>query len=160
MILDQTGEPESLLPQCSYDVIELQPIPSEIVGIALAFEYPGLDQNAVGEALHQLPEDNDLTRLSFDDLILAFRAESALDAANLINALLQEMDVDAPIQKTASADEIAEAVVPLDEIVGLGSAKTAAQDIIVALEAYLEGRLDWQDVPRGPSCRRSRNRKD
>ncbi|MFY0595229.1 MAG: AAA family ATPase [Cognatishimia sp.] len=149
LVLDQTGEPERLLPQCSYDVIELQPIPGEIVGIALAFEYPGLDQNALGEALHQLTEDNDLTGLSFDDLVMAFRAESALDAAKLINALLQDLDADVPIQKTASADEIAEAVVPLDEIVGLGSAKTAAQDIVLALEAYREGRLDWQDVPRG-----------
>ncbi|NIZ61096.1 hypothetical protein DL239_08915 [Sedimentitalea sp. CY04] len=145
-IADTTVLVEKLIPPCPYEIVVLGPIDREIIGLVLAFEYPDETTVAAIAALKDLPEDQQFEHITPFDLICACRAK---DPVGAIDYLIRCPNTPKQTEDDEDKPDIAESVVPLDQLVGYGDAKIAAQDMLNALACYKRGELAWADVPRG-----------
>jgi ATP-dependent Zn protease len=95
-----------------------------------------------------------LATLALDDLTLAFRARGPLrTAARLADLCAQHtaasVDGGANAGSEASADTSTNAGPLLDDLPGLGAARTPLRQIVSDLRAYANGTLPWADVTSG-----------
>jgi cell division protease FtsH len=95
-----------------------------------------------------------LATLALDDLTLAFRARGPLrTAARLADLCAQQAaagaDGGANARSEASADTSTNAGPLLDDLPGLGTARTPLRQIVSDLRAYANGTLPWADVTSG-----------
>lgn len=81
-----------------------------------------------------LPDTAALARLTDDDLLIAFRAETAADAIAAIRARVRARAVSA--------------VPTLDDIAGYGEAEATARRLVADLGRWQRGEVRWQDMTR------------
>jgi len=142
-LTDMSQKYESQLPLCPRKTLTVGPVDQEMISLVLAFEFGG-----EGAAEHPVPAGVDFTHVRPFDLVCACHAEDRQGAIQFLMDLPQTGHPEDDDDDDVVAD-IPASVAGLDDLVGYGEAKTAAQDLLDALAAYRSGELDWSDVPRG-----------
>lgn len=116
-----------------------------MISLVLAFEYGG-----EVEAEHPVPEGVDFTHVKPFELVCACHAGDRQGAIQFLMDLPQTAHPDDDEESNEpETSDIPASVAELDDLVGYGEAKVAAQDLLDALSAYRTGELDWSDVPCG-----------
>lgn len=145
-LTDTSGQFEHFLPPCPHEFLSLGAFDRELISLVLAYEYPDQVTEETIATLGDLSDGQTFEHITPFDLVCACRAE---DPRAAIEYLLRCPRT--PKRKADDEDkpEVARAVVALEDLVGYGEAKVAAQDMLSALHGYDAGELDWTDVPRG-----------
>ena len=127
-------------------VLKSQPIDAAILAPVMAVAFPGTPLETSMHELARLSNSEGSTPLSAADVLVAIAAP---DYTAAIEHLVKQQQ---PAKEEKPSDllpDIAKPVVPLDDLVGYGAAKRAAQSLLSSLRLYREGQLPWDDVPRG-----------
>lgn len=143
-VTDMSQKYESQLPPCPRKILTVGPVDQEMISLVLAFEFGG-----EGEVEHPVPAEADFSHVRPFDLVCACHADDRQGAIRFLMDLPQTARPDDEDEDDDVVPDIPASVADLDDLVGYGEAKVAAQDLLDALSAYRSGELDWSDVPRG-----------
>ncbi|WGW05325.1 AAA family ATPase [Tropicibacter oceani] len=149
IFLDDMGaedaDDDAPFPPVPCEVITLRPIDAEVIAILLAIAFPGTPPEISSAALALLPSSEGCHQLTSRDVVCATCAADYNGAIQHLLAQLshedEKLEVDVPA--------VAKPVAPLERLVGYGGAIQAAQDMLSALRLHSEGKISWEDVPRG-----------
>ncbi|KGM88842.1 ATP-dependent Zn protease [Roseovarius mucosus DSM 17069] len=129
------------------NVVPIGGIDREVLPALFAIRYPELTDEQIERLVSQVPDLNAVPPGDIDCVVLAFR-QSDPNVVPMIIARYVEQSLD-EVASTEPKLWRPSSVVPLNDLVGLGAAKVAAQDALAALRDWQAGLLPWNAVPRG-----------
>lgn len=129
------------------NVVPIGGIDREVLPALFAIRYPELTDEQIERLVSQVPDLNAVPPGDIDCVVLAFR-QSDPNVVPMIIARYVEQSLD-EVASTEPKLWRPSSVVPLNDLVGLGAAKVAAQDALAALRDWRAGLLPWNAVPRG-----------
>ena len=129
-----------------FNLLQLCDIDTEILGPLLAMTFPETSPELFAHKLGRLSSIQSSRALTADEALCACAGE---DFTGAIDSLIKETQPPKAEAPEAYTPDVDKPVVPLDELVGYGKAKRAAKGLISSLRLYWDGKLAWDDVPRG-----------
>ncbi|WP_076367644.1 hypothetical protein [Phaeovulum vinaykumarii] len=126
-----------------FNLLRLCDIDTDILGPLLAMTFPETSPDLFAHELGRLSSIQPSRGLTADEALCACAGKDFADAIDSLIQKTQPPKAEAPEAFTPDVDE---PVVPLDELVGYGKAKRAAQGLISSLRLYRDGKLAWEDV--------------
>lgn len=129
------------------NVVSIDQIDRDVLPILFALRYPELSDEHIERLVSQMSDLSALSLADLDCVVLAFHQNDPNAVPTSVARYMKER-LDAEV-KTESKPRQPRSIVPLDDLVGLGLAKQAAQDALAALREWRAGSLPWSAVPRG-----------
>ncbi|SDE94501.1 ATP-dependent Zn proteases [Celeribacter baekdonensis] len=129
------------------NVVSIGGIEREVLPVLFAIRYPELTDGQIEELASRVPDLSAVPPGDIDCVVLAFR-QSDPNVVPMMIARYVEQSLD---EEASTEPKLwrPSSVVPLNDLVGLGAAKVAAQDALGALRDWQAGLLSWNAVPRG-----------
>lgn len=129
------------------NVVSITEINRDVLSILFALRYPALSDDEIERLVSQTPDLSTVSLGDLDCIVLAFRQIHPEAVPRIISRYLA--GISETESSTAPKSWQPSSIVPLNDLVGLGAAKIAAQDALEALREWQAGTLPWSAVPRG-----------
>lgn len=123
--------PDALFGKSTH-IHSLAPWSGNMVLMLFTMMHGSQEKGLMTKALHQMPSDDSLARVTLAELMLALRMDKLMPFVRQLNTL------------TARTTADPEA---LNDVKGLGSARMQLQRLVDDIQAYSRGDLAWSEIP-------------